>query len=264
MNKETKNKILKISIIILCFIAIILAIYLPLQFSGVLQKIDSAEELKEIILSGGVYSYLIFFCIQFLQTTLLPIPAMITTIAGSLVFGVWVTFLLSFLAVMLGSVVSFLLGRKVGRRLAYWVAGEESTIKWQEKLEKGKYVFFLMMLFPVFPDDILCLIVGAVTTMSWKFFLITNLLTRPISIITTCLFGSGSIIPFNAIGIPIWIVLILIMALLFYLSIKYQAQIENFITKISDKLTKKKTNRQIIDENTKTQSDNNTKNNTNP
>ena len=83
MKKDTKSKIIKISIIVICFVAIVLAIYLPLQFSGVLQKIDSAEELKEIILSGGVYSYLIFVGIQFLQTTILPIPAVITTIAGS-------------------------------------------------------------------------------------------------------------------------------------------------------------------------------------
>lgn len=240
MKKENKIRLIKILIIVACIIALILAIYLPLRFSGILSRIDSAEELRELIASGGIYSYTIFFVLQFLQTTILPIPAIITTIAGSLVFGPWITSLLSFVSIMLASIFSFFLGKKIGRKIVVWVAGEETTIKWQTKLEKGKYVFFLMMLFPVFPDDILCLLAGATTTMSWKFFVITNLITRPISIITTCFFGSGYLIPFSGWGIPVWIVLIAIVSILFYLSIKYQSKIENFIEYISNKLSRHK------------------------
>ena len=50
MKKETKIKILKICIVILIIVAIFLAIYLPLKLTGTLDKIDSAEKLKEIIL----------------------------------------------------------------------------------------------------------------------------------------------------------------------------------------------------------------------
>lgn len=237
MKTETKVKIIKLSIIALVIVALFLAIYLPLKLTGLLDQIDDIEHLREIIASGGVYSYLIFFAIQFLQVALMPIPAVLTTFAGTLVFGPWIAMVISFIGEFAACMLVFFLGRKFGRKLVVWVIGEKDTEKWTKKLEKGKYVFFLMMLFPLFPDDILCLVVGATTTMSYKFFIVTNLLTRPPAIICTCFLGSGEIIPFSGWGIPVWIVLILLCALAFFLSIKYQSQIENFVTKLGQKLS---------------------------
>lgn len=237
MKQENKSKLLKLFIILLFLMLIVLAIYLPLKISGLLNKINSVENLKEIILNGGIYSYLIFFLIQFLQVTLLPIPAVVTTIAGALVFGPWIASLISFISVLLASIFSFFLGRKFGRKLVVWVIGEQETQKWSKKFEKGKYVFFLMMLFPIFPDDILCLVVGATTCITYKFFIITNLITRPIGILLTCFLGSGQIIPFTGWGILIWIILISICAILFVLSYKYQEKIEKFINKLSKKIS---------------------------
>ncbi|MBQ8792689.1 MAG: TVP38/TMEM64 family protein, partial [Clostridia bacterium] len=176
MTKESKRKIVRALIVAIVLILICLAIFLPLYLSGSLEKVRSAEELQKIILAGGMWSYLIFFVIQFLQVTFLPIPAAVTTVAGTLVFGPWITLGISFVAVMLASMFSFFLGRKVGKKLVVWIAGEADYQKWADKLGKGKYVFFLMMLFPVFPVDILCMVVGT-TNMTWRFFLITNLIT---------------------------------------------------------------------------------------
>ena len=232
---ERKAKAIKLTIILVVFILLCLAIYLPLQLSGTLAKIDSAEKLQQVILSGGAYSYLIFFIFQFLQTTFLPIPAVITTLAGTLVFGTWIAFGISLLAVLSGSLFAYFLGKKLGRRLIIWVIGYKSTLKWEEKLAKGKYIFFLMMLFPFFPDDILCIVAGAIN-LNFRFFLITNLITRPIVIACTCFFGSGNIIPFHSWGIIVWIILIVIGIILFYLSWRYEKQIENFVERQGQKL----------------------------
>lgn len=243
MKKETKTKLIKLSIVVGALILLALAIYLPLELTGTIDKIDSAEKLRDIILEWGAYSYITFIIIQFLQVTFLPLPAVVTTVAGTLVFGPWITFGLSLLAVILGSIFAFFLGRKVGRKLVVWVAGEKDAKKWEEKLSRSKYIFFLMMLFPIFPDDILCIVAGCIG-MDWKFFLITNIITRPISIGTTCFFGSGQIIPFSGWGIPVWIVLAVLACVIFYLSFKYQPQIENFITKLADKMSRKKNSSQ--------------------
>lgn len=238
MKKQTKQKILRLVLTICVVALIVLAVYLPLELSGTLDKIDSVEELKEVILSGGAYSYIIFFILQFLQVTVLQIPSIVSVLAGTLIFGPWVSFAISFVAVMFGSIFAFFLGKKVGTKLINWIVGKEEGEKWATKLEKGKYVFFLMMLFPVFPDDILCLIAGT-TAMTYKFFIITNLITRPISIACTCFLGSGMLIPFSGWGIPVWIALLAIVAIAFFVSIKYQSKIEEKITLIGEKLTKK-------------------------
>ena len=248
LSSNAKIKIWKTLLIVFLLIAIILAIYLPLKLTGTLAKIDSPEKLKEVILSFGGYSYCIFFIIQFLQTTILPIPAAVTTVAGTLIFGIWPTFALSFVAIMLGSLVAFLLGKKVGRKIVVWIAGEKEALKWEEKMQKGKFVFFLMMLLPLFPDDILCIVVGT-TNMSFKFFFITNLITRPIGILLTCFLGSGTLIPFSGWGIPVWIILALIVLVMFYLSIRYQQQIENFVVKLGQKMGIKSKKKAIQTEN---------------
>lgn len=259
LKPETKQKLIKILIIILLIAAIVLAIYLPLKLTGALDKIDSAEKLKEIILQSGAYGYIIFFVLQLLQTTILPIPAVVTTVAGTLVFGPWITFGLSYLSIMLGSLFAFFLGKKVGRRIVVWIAGEKDTLKWEQKLERGKFVYFLMMLFPFFPDDILCLVVGT-TNMSYKFFIITNLITRPIAIAATCFFGSGQLIPFSGWGIPVWIVLILIGLTILILSFKFQPQIEEFVMKLASKITRKNTKNKENNEKIEEINDKNTEN----
>jgi uncharacterized membrane protein YdjX (TVP38/TMEM64 family) len=238
MNR--KQKLIKLCIVLSLFALILLAIYLPLKLSGALFLIDSAEELKELILSGGMYSYLVFFAIQFLQVVVLPIPAFISTLAGALVFGPWIASIISFVAILFGSLVCFWLGRKLGWKLLVWVAGEDDAKKWKERLGCGKYAFFLMMIFPLFPDDILCIVAGAVTSMSTNFFLITNLIARPIAILSTCFLGGGYLVPFSGWGIPIWIFIIVACGILFYLSIRYQAKIEQFISNLSHKMASKK------------------------
>ena len=56
---------------------------------------------------------------------------------------------------------------------------------------------------------------------------------------STCFLGSGTLIPFSGWGIPVWIVLVLIVAVLFFVCFKYQPQIENYIEKLATKFSKK-------------------------
>ncbi|MBE7073499.1 MAG: TVP38/TMEM64 family protein [Clostridiales bacterium] len=239
MKKETKGKIVRGVVALAILAVVVLAIILPLHFTGALATIKNTQDLQLFIQSGGVWSYLIFFAIQFLQVTFLPIPAAVTTVAGMLALrNIWLVALVSFVAVMLGSIFAFFLGRKVGKRIVIWIAGEDDFNQWADKLGKGKYVFFIMMLLPVFPDDILCMVAGT-TNISWKFFVLTNFVTRPIGILCTCFLGSG-IIPFAGLWLILWGVLAVGCIILFILCYKYQPQIEKFIYKVCHKFERKK------------------------
>jgi len=242
-NSTKKGKILRSLIVTLVLAVIIVGAYFALKYTGLLEKFDSAEEIKNFILSGGNFSVFIFILIQFLQVTFLPLPAIVTTLAGSLIFGPFNTFIMSFIAIMLGSIFAFFLGRKFGKGLLVWIAGKEDAEKWTKKLTDGKYMFFLMMLFPVFPDDILCMAAG-VTNMSFKFFFFTNLITRPIGIFCTCYLGSGSLIPYSGYGLIVWPILIVLLIILFILSIKYKNKIEEFVENLSKKHKIKVLNKQ--------------------
>lgn len=226
-NVESKMRIknLRLFLTIVIFVMIFVAAYLIIKFTGIWNKINSIDKLRNIVERGGVFSFVIFIVLQILQTTILQIPAMFVTIAGTFIFGPWETFFLSFIAVMIGSVIMFWIGRKAGRKFLYWLAGEEKADLWIDRLSCGKYLYFLMMLFPLFPDDILCVVAGMMD-MSFGFFFWTNAIARSIGLGCTVFFGSGAIIPYHGWGLIVWGLLILGVAALFYLSVKYQNKID--------------------------------------
>lgn len=242
-NNTTHGRIMRLVLVcviiaIVCFVA-----YFLMRVTGFWQKVNSVDKIRDWVLSGGVFSFLVFIIFQILQTTILQIPAIFVTIAGAVIFGRWPAFIMSFIAVMIGSIIMFFIGRKAGRPFLNWLIGKESAEVWIKRMSHGKYLFFLMMLFPMFPDDILCVIAG-LTKMSFSFFFWTNVLARGIGLGCTVFFGSGAVIPFHGWGLIVWGILIAFVALLFYLSIKFKDKIDKVLDNIFSKnKTKKEKNK---------------------
>lgn len=243
-----KKKTIRITLVIAIFAIFICAIYFILRFTGLLESINSVNKIRDLIISFGFYGRLGFVIIQFLQVTFLPIPSTITTLAGVLIYGPLQAGFLSLSGILLGSTFAFWLGKKFGTKLVTYMVGEKSCKKWVKYLSSAKYTFFIMMLLPVFPDDILCLVAG-LTNMSWGFFIFTNLISRPIGIFTTAYLGSGMIIPYHGWGLAVWGAILLIVGISMYLSIKYRENIENFINKLFSKKDNKslKNNEKILE-----------------
>ena len=191
--KEYFISFAKLIFVTLITVTFFIFLYFILQKTGWLGKFNNIQELKNLILSAGFWSYLVFTIIQFLQVIILPIPSFISTIVGVILFGPFIAFILSLLAILLGSICAYFLGKLIGIKLLIWAIGENKTFSLQKKLKKGKYVYFLMMLFPFFPDDILCMLAGVIN-MDFKFFIYTNLITRTIGIFSLCFIGGGSIL----------------------------------------------------------------------
>lgn len=230
-----KKKIIRSSIVIAVLIAVVVLAYYILVWTGAWDYINSVEKIRQLILSLGFWGRFAFVMIQFLQVTFIPIPSTISTLAGVLIYGPLQTALLSLAGILLGSVVAFWLGRQFGRRLVSFMVGEDTCEKWTKFLTNAKYSFFVMMVLPIFPDDVLCLVAG-LTNMSWSFFVITNLISRPIGIFMTCYLGSGHLIPYHGWGLVTWAFIVVFVAVLLFLSFKYKNQIENFLqTKFKSK-----------------------------
>lgn len=239
-NKDTTNRTrIKPTIIRLlitgCVLVCVLAFFvLIIKGTGLWSKINSVEKLQNIVGKGGIVSCLIFVVLQILQTTILQIPSVVVTFVGTLIFGALPAFFMSYFSIVLGSVIMFFVGRQVGRKFINWLVGESVAEKWITQLTDCKYMFFLMMLFPLFPDDIMCAVAG-VTNMSFKFFMITNFVSRGVGVFTTVFLGSGKIIPFSGWGIFVWLAIGIFALLCFYLSVKYRDQIDEIFIKFNKK-----------------------------
>lgn len=236
-----KSKIIRTTIVILIIAGIIVLGYYILIWTGVWEKVNTAEKLRELILSWGFWGRLGYVFISFLQVTFIPLPSTVTIIAGTLLYGPLQAALLSLAGILLGSMLAFFLGRFFGRKLVVFMVGEKTCEKWVHFLNNAKYSFFIMMLLPIFPDDVLCLVAG-LTNMSWTFFTLTNLICRPIGILTVSYFGSGYIIPYHGWGLVVWAIIIVAIIAIIILSYKYQKQIENFILKVFKNKDKKDKN----------------------
>lgn len=141
--------------------------------------------------SSGWLAYLFVWVIMFLQVTILNIPAYsilsaCTAIGMKTLDFVFITVVLS--AYMAGCILAYWLGRWFGKRAVKWCAGsEEDYSKWSKVLNsKGKLWYFLTILFPFFPDDLLCIVAGAVK-FNFGLYTIMNFVGRGIGLVTTIL-----------------------------------------------------------------------------
>ncbi len=234
------RQILRWSICTSALMAIFVISYYIILKYNLISKFDSAEKIQAFLAKYGAYAGIIYILIQFLQVTIIPIPAAITTVAGVALFGFWQTFLYSIIGIMCGSMFAFFLGRRFGVKLIIWLCGQSVYEKYT-KLTKGKdkIVLTMMFLFPFFPDDLLCIAAGITDMKYWEFFVIM-LFTRPINIlIMEGAFKGISSIPLTGYGIPIWIALIGGTLAIVAIAFKYSKNIEDMLMKFFDKISSK-------------------------
>lgn len=240
-NKKLNKKQIIYKLIVSSIIIALVIVGLYFLFKKVGITNMSKEKLQEIIASTGVYGPLVFILVSFLQVTFIPIPSTITIVAGSFLFGPYLSFAYSYIGIILGSMFAFFLGRKLGRKFVYWVVGDKDTVeKYLQKL-KGKeiIVLFFMFLFPFFPDDALCAIAG-ITSISYLGFLIMQLITRFTSILGNILFLSGEFIPYDKPwGISVIVILSILGIVAFIICMKYSEAIQNWFMKVIDKIYSK-------------------------
>ncbi len=239
MDTNNKKTIIKLIISALVIVIFILGIYLLFHFFG-WTKI-SKEELQNKISQTGVIAPLVFIGVSFAQVTLIPIPGAITILAGCYLFGFWQSFIYSYIGMMIGAILSFFLGRIIGRPYINWITGgEEKTNEWIKKLKGRENVFlFFAFLLPFFPDDILCAVAGAISV-RWPTFIIMQIITRATSILATMLFMSGEIIPFHGWGLIVLSVIAIVCIVAFILSIKYAEKLNLFFDKLLNIFSRKK------------------------
>lgn len=225
MKKQALYRLIFCGIICADIFAVI---FYAICATGIIQKINSIEALREMISGFGSTAAIIFIVFSYLQVVILPIPGSVTVAAGTALFGPLLCSLYSFIGILLGSITAFAIGRLIGYKAVCWIVGKDDLDKWLNKIKGKDYLILsLMFLLPMFPDDILCFVAG-LSSMTWPFFLIMIFVTRIISCFTVSY--SFDIIPFNTWwGIMIWIIIIALVVLAFYLVCKYSDKIDAFI-----------------------------------
>ena len=216
------NPRIKQALLWLVTIALLGGCVYALYATGFFQTLHSRSAMEAYIAQFSPWSHLMYFVIQLISVIVAPIPSNITALVGAVMFGFWPAFLLTWGAVVLGSVIVFLLARGLGQKFVHQFVGKKVSDKYLEVIQRKRDVFlFLAFLFPFFPDDLLCILAG-LTDLSLKRFLVLCLVARPWGLLVAC--GVGG----SALTIPPWgMALIGLVGLtLFVVALRYGDQVE--------------------------------------
>ena len=218
---EGKKRARRIALAVLVVLALAAGVF-ALYRNGWFERIGSVEELRALIDRAGAFAGIVFFLLQMLTVIIAPIPSNVTMMAGALALGFWQAMLLGIAAIWAGSMLMFLLARRLGHRAVQRWMDHGIMEKYLPVIEEKQDMFlFLTLLFPFFPDDMLCILAG-LTSMPTARFAGIMLLARPWGLIFAALLGSGEL------SLPAWgwAVLVGVLAVIFVLAMKYSRQIE--------------------------------------
>ena len=229
---EGKKRARRIALAVLVVLALAAGVF-ALYRNGWFERIDSVEELRALIDRAGAFAGIVFFLLQMLTVIIAPIPSNVTMMAGALALGFWQAMLLGIAAIWAGSMLMFLLARRLGHRAVQRWMDHGIMEKYLPVIEEKQDMFlFLTLLFPFFPDDMLCILAG-LTSMPTARFAGIMLLARPWGLIFAALLGSGEL------SLPAWgwAVMLGVLAVIFVLAMKYSWQIEERLFALVSRLS---------------------------
>lgn len=235
VRNDTAYKLTISVFILLDFLLIVFFCFLKTGFLNIVHDVDS---FKEYLDAAGAWKDVLFIVLQYLQVIILPIPSFVTLVAGTALFGAVKCFIYSFIAIVLGSLTAFFIGRFLGYKAVAWIVGKDALDNWQKKLKgKDNFILTAMFILPLFPDDILCFIAG-LSSMTTKYFIFMIIIARAIAISTTCF--SFDFIPFNTWwGILCWILIAALVIAMFIIFYKNHDKIQKWLDKHGKKKLEK-------------------------
>lgn len=219
------SKYLKLLIIISAVVLLFLLIREKSNIGTLIRFFSEEEGLKAYVLQYGALAPLVFFVLQVIQVIVSPIPGQITLAVGGSLFGLSRGLLLNFSAIIVGSIIAFLLARVFGKPLVVKFVGVDIFNRYARYFN-SKYIIslFLVFLFPFFPDDALCFLAG-ISTLPFSIFLLLIMLGRFPGVLIATLVGAKLI----NLTPAAWVMIGVFFALLLVLVIKYHQKIENWL-----------------------------------
>src|SRR5918993_1148624 len=166
-----------IGIFLLIFTAIALFKF-RVEVLNMLSWFSNLEAIASSMEQAGVWGPIVLFILFVLQVFLAFIPGQALMIAGGYLYGFWVGFMISWMRLVVGGEIAYLLARKYGRPFAEkWIAPSVQE-RWNKAAAGQGIAFFaLSLVMPLVPNDAMCYVAG-LGTIRRLHFSIANALGR--------------------------------------------------------------------------------------
>lgn len=143
----------------------------------------STDQIRSWIAQAGPWGPLLYipFCVFTSYIPIVPFGSMGSI--GIVLIGVWPAFLYNSIVSILNCLLAYYLARRFGMKILLWFADRKTIEKNMNRMKSSKHLellFFGVMLLPVSPDLLWCMLAGLLN-MNFVHFLIMVIISRPIS-----------------------------------------------------------------------------------
>lgn len=163
---QISSKLKKLLVAFLLVVAVYALAVLTLRAIGL-------ENVHQFIQQLGVWGPIAFVMLGTLSMVFAPLSASSMFVTGGLLFGQQIGFLLSFFAAVMGCCINFWISRKLGRKVAARLIGQDSLKsldRFTKRLNSHHGILVLMVILPI-SQDLVSYAVGLTKIRFWQFFI---------------------------------------------------------------------------------------------
>ncbi len=168
--------------------------------------------LQNLLLQYKDMAAWIYVLICFAQPIVLPIPEVVTVVAGSTVLGAFQAFVLGVIGTTLGILSMFLLTRISGAKWIGKIVSEKHLSQYNRIVAKNEILFLaILFIIPVLPDEVIC-VGAAISGVNLRKFLMVALLSK----IVTSFSLSYSIVLTEKFSLTPWMTTLILSSLVIF------------------------------------------------
>lgn len=175
IKKSKRGYVVFISLAAVCCLALLVFFFRSQLLQGMeyfWAVISDREETARFVSTFGRGAPAVFMLFQVLQVIFAPVPGEATGFIGGYLFGAARGFIYSSIALAVGSLINFTIGRYLGQRYIRRLIPEKHLARFDRLVtRKGVVLIFIFFIFPGFPKDYLCLFLG-LSALPFKVFIL--------------------------------------------------------------------------------------------
>ncbi|MBI4122366.1 MAG: TVP38/TMEM64 family protein [Parcubacteria group bacterium] len=175
------------------FVVLFLAAIAGIAYFGNYFKavFTSADAVRAWVLQYGSWAPLATIFIEAVQVIVAPLNNFFVNFASGYIFGPYAGFFYSYVGWIAGAIAVFWLCRLFGRRFVDVFVRPEKLARFDDIIEKGTYIIFMLLLLPGPPDDFIVYLLGLSKATSFRTFLWMVFVSKFPGKLATSFLGAG-------------------------------------------------------------------------
>ena len=236
-EKENKSRVIisTVKILLLILIVVGIPIYIWFFHGDWIKSIENIDDVVAFLEKYETQSIFVYIGLQIVQIVISIIPGQVFQMAAGYIYGFWPALLFAMTGALLGTTLSFMLAKVLGRDFLHIFFGEEKMSYYIEQLNSKKMyvIVFFLYLIPGIPKDMVSYAAG-VSEIKFKPFIIISALGRLPGMIG-CLLMGDMMMEENYTGA---VIIGVFAVFTFCICIAFRKKIQSFLDRFYEKITK--------------------------